>query len=49
MLHFDYLYIGESSDQKEYILILKDDFSGYVYLRACKAADSATTAEVLLK
>lgn len=49
ILHFDYLYIGESSDGTEYILILKDDFSGYVFLQACKHADAATTAEVLMK
>lgn len=49
LLHFDYLYIGESKNAKEYILILKDDFSGYVFLRACKHADAETTAEVLLE
>lgn len=47
LLHFDYLYIGESFNQMEYILILKDDFSGYCFLRACKTADTETTAEVL--
>ena len=47
LLHFDYLYIGESRTKHEYILILKDDFSGYVFLRACKRADAETTANVL--
>ena len=47
LLHFDFLYIGESRSMHEYILILKDDFSGYVFLRGCKHADASTTAEVL--
>ena len=49
LLHFDYLYIGESSNNKQYILILKDDFSGYCFLRACEKADAETTAEVLME
>ena len=49
LLHFDFLYIGESSTQDEYILILKDDFSGYVYLRPCKHANAETAANVLLE
>lgn len=49
ILHFDFLYIGESSLSFEYILILKDDFSGYVYLRPCRNADATSTAEVLLE
>ncbi len=49
LLHFDYLYVGESSDEKEYILILKDDFSGYVFLRSCKFANAETTADVLIE
>ena len=49
LLHFDFLYIGESRSGYEYILILKDDFSGYVYLRPCKKADAASTAAVLIE
>jgi len=49
LLHFDFLYIGESSIGHEYILILKDDFSGYVTLRSCKSANAETTAQVLLE
>ncbi len=33
-LHFDFLYIGESRTGHEYILILKDDFSGYMFPEA---------------
>lgn len=49
LLHFDYLYVGEASNQKEYILILKDDFSGYCFLRSCAKADAETTAEILME
>ncbi len=31
LLHFDFLYDGESRIGHEYILILKSDFSGYVF------------------
>ena len=47
ILHFDYLYIGESAIGHEYILILKDDFSGYVFLRSCASACAEATADVL--
>ena len=49
LLSFDYLYIGESADDKEYILILKDNFSGCVFLRTCVHANAETTTEVLLE
>ena len=49
LLHFDYLYIRESSTQMESVLILKDDFSGYCFLHACEKADAATTTEILME
>ncbi len=47
--NFDFLYIGESCTGTEYILILKDDFSGYVFLKPCKKADAETTSNVLME
>ncbi len=41
------LYVEESRTGHEYIPILKDNFSGYVFLRPCKKADAETTANVL--
>jgi hypothetical protein len=33
VLHFDFLYIGLSRDGKyQYLLIFKDDLSGYIWL-----------------
>lgn len=49
LLHFEYPYVGESSSEHEYVLILKDDFSGYVYLLPCKVADAETTSAVLME
>lgn len=47
LLHFDFLYIGESNTGQEYILILKDDFSGHVYLRSTEKAYATTAASIL--
>ena len=49
LLHFDFLFIRECVSGHVYIGILKADFSGYVTLRACNHADTATTAEVLIE
>lgn len=49
LLHFDYLYISESSNNKEYIIILEDDSYGYYFVRACEEAVAETTAEVLME
>lgn len=42
--HIDYLHIGESSTEDEYILVLKDNFSGYVLLEVFKAANAEITS-----
>lgn len=47
--HLDYLYVAEPWEGSEYILILKDDFSGYVYLRHCNQATNSNAAEVILE
>ncbi len=44
VLHFDYLYMGQGQDGKLYTLVLKDDLSGYVWLRAAAAADADNAA-----
>jgi hypothetical protein len=42
ILHFDFLYIGLSRDDKyQYLLLLKDDLSGYLWLVPCCTADVA--------
>ncbi len=42
LLHFDYCFISPGIHDFKYVLVLKDDFSGYVWLRPT----TATTAEV---
>jgi hypothetical protein len=43
ILHFDFLYIGLSRDRKyQYLLLPKDDLSGYLWLVPCRTADAAT-------
>jgi Integrase core domain len=50
ILHFDFLYIGLSRDGKyQYLLILKDDQSGYLWLVACRKADAAATVDALMR
>ena len=48
VIHFDYLFIGEAKEGYEYIVIIKDDFSGYVWLLPCRHADAWTTAKHLM-
>lgn len=47
ILHFDFCYIGKEEKGFEYVLILKDDFSGYAWLILAKSADADTTAKSL--
>lgn len=46
---FDYLKIEKSENGQQYILILKDDFSGFVFFRACTNTDGETTANTFLE
>jgi hypothetical protein len=50
ILHFDFLYIGLSRDGKyQYLLPLKDDLSGYLWLVPCRKADVAATVDALMR
>jgi Integrase core domain/Integrase zinc binding domain len=50
ILHFDFLYTGLSRDGKyQYLLLLKDDLSGYLWLVPCRTADAAATADALMR
>jgi hypothetical protein len=50
ILHFYFLYIGLSRDGKyQYLLILKDDLSGYLWLVQCHTADDAATVDALMR
>lgn len=47
-LHFDYLTIGPSITGKEYILVLKDDFSHFTELVLTETPDSASAVDAIL-
>jgi Integrase core domain len=50
ILHFYFLYIGLSRDGKyQYLLLLKDDLSGYLWLVPCRTADAAATVDALMR
>jgi hypothetical protein len=50
ILHFDFPYIGLSRDGKhQYLLLLKDDLSGYLWLVPCRTADAAATVDALMR
>jgi Integrase core domain len=50
ILHFDFLYIGLSTDWKhQYLLLFKDDLSGYLWLVPCRTADATATVDALMR
>jgi Integrase zinc binding domain/Integrase core domain len=48
LLHMDFHFMGPSYTMESYLLLLKDDLSGYLWLWPCRKADSATTVEALV-
>jgi hypothetical protein len=49
VIHFDYLYMGPSFDDVKYVLIVKEDYNNYAWLKQCKNADPYSTAAVLIE
>jgi Integrase zinc binding domain len=50
ILHFDFLYIALLRDGKyQYLLLLKDDLSGYPWLVPCCTGDAAATVDALMR
>lgn len=49
LLHFDFCYMCPGIDELNYVLILKDDLSGYTWLIATSDTTAATVADALLK
>ncbi|KAE9002974.1 hypothetical protein PR003_g16189 [Phytophthora rubi] len=48
VLHFDFLYMGESYGQSKYLLVLKDHATHYGELVVADTADSSVVTEALL-
>ena len=49
VVHFDFIYMGASSEEYKYILVIKDNLSSYFWLVGCASADAETAAEALSK
>ena len=49
LLHFDYLYMHPSETGEQYVLIVKDDASSFIWLEPTEASDAHTTVKVLAK
>ena len=49
LIHFDYCYIMPGEDGFCYVLIIKDDFSGYLWLIAAETTDADTIASALMR
>lgn len=49
LIHWDYLFLGASSDDEKCILVIKDDASKYVWLFAVSAATAETTYACLME
>ena len=47
VVHFDYLYMGPSTDGAQYVLLLKDDFSSYCWLVTCTHARADEAAKAI--
>ena len=48
LLHFDFCHMGKGDEGHIYVLILKDDFSGYVWLVPSKEATAEVVADSLI-
>ena len=48
LIHFDFCYMRHSETKHVYVLIIKDDLSGYIWLRPCAEANAETTSEHLI-
>jgi hypothetical protein len=48
LIHFDFLKMTLSDDVQEYLLVMKDGFSGFVMLFPCQSCTTTATVEGLL-
>lgn len=49
IIHFDFCYMTPGENDFTYVLIIKDDLSGYVWLVPCEDADAISVAESLVQ
>lgn len=49
VIHFDYFFLGDNDRDQKYVLVVKDDPSGYCWLGPSSVANSEHSAEVLAR
>lgn len=49
VIHFDYLFLGDGDEDHKYVLVDKDDLSGYCWLEPSTSEDSEHTSDVLAR
>lgn len=49
LIHFDFLFVGEARSGPQYNLIVKDDFSGYLFLCSNEKSDASSAAGVFME
>jgi len=47
VIHIDYLYLGKGTENKKYVLVIRDDLSSYTWLWAAESATAEVAAEAL--
>ena len=48
-MHFDFCFMTKGENDLVYVLVVKDDMSGYVWLQPKKATHAESTADTLLQ
>jgi len=49
IIHMDYLYVGKSSGEEKYILVIMDDYSNLLHLTPCSTTISSDVVKALTK
>ena len=49
VIHFDFLFMGNGRDGLKYVLVIRDDLSGYLWLCPAIAADASTASSEIAR
>lgn len=49
IIHFDYCFMGPSTADHQYVLIIKDDLTSYTWFKPASRLDAITTANLLIE
>lgn len=48
ILHFDFCYISAGEEGMKYVLVMKNDFSGYVWFKSASETTEEVTVDCLI-